>query len=185
MLPANFKLQYKREDIDAAVQRMGKEITDWAEKVWDESHTDLVAIPVLRGGIFFFADVVRHIDSSVEIAPIRTWVYESTENNVQRSEPRVSLEGVHARGRSVLLVDDICDSGKTLKLLTKTFLDAGALEVKSAVLVKRITDEQTFDPNWIGFSYRGPEWMVGYGMEDCNRWRNLPSIYIIQQGGKA
>ncbi|MBN8549808.1 MAG: hypothetical protein J0M12_10885 [Deltaproteobacteria bacterium] len=181
MIPANFKLQYKREDIDAAVKRMGEGITQWAKKVWDESHTDLVAIPVLRGGIFFFADVVRQIDASVEIAPIRTWVYESSENNVQREETRVSLEGVHVRGRTVLLVDDICDSGKTLKMLTKMFLEHGALEVRSAVLVKRILKEETFNPEWIGFSYHGPEWMVGYGMDDCNRWRNLPSIYIIQQ----
>jgi hypoxanthine phosphoribosyltransferase len=182
MLPTNFKLQYKQSDIDSAVQRMGKEISVWAHKVWDDSHTDIVTIPVLRGGIFFFADLVREINHSVEIAPIRTWVYESNENNVQRHEARVSLEGVHVRGRSVLLVDDICDSGKTLKLLTQTFKEGGALDVRSAVLVKRILDKETFDPEWVGFSYKGPEWMVGYGMEDCNRWRNLPSIYIIQQG---
>lgn len=181
MVPANFQLQYKREEIDAAVHRMGGEITTWAKQVWQESHSDVVAIPVLRGGIFFFADVVRQIDASVEIAPIRTWVYESVENNVQREEARVSLEGVHVRGRSVLLVDDICDSGKTLKLLTKMLYEQGALEVKSAVLVKRILKEETFNPDWIGFSYHGSEWMVGYGMEDCNRWRNLQSIYVIRQ----
>jgi hypoxanthine-guanine phosphoribosyltransferase len=39
----------------------------------------------------------------------------------------------------------------------------------------------TFDPNWIGFQYEGPEWFVGYGMDDCDRWRNLGSIYIIQK----
>lgn len=181
MLPANFKLQYTREDIDAAVRRLGQDITAWAHSVWDESHTDLVVIPVLRGGIFFFADLVRHIDASVEIAPVRTWVYESTDNNLQRREVRVSMEDVHVRGRAVLLVDDICDSGKTLKILSKAFYDAGALNVRSAVLVKRTLEKATFDPEWVAFEYRGPEWMVGYGMEDCNRWRNLPSIYIIQQ----
>lgn len=181
MIPQNFKLQFTREEIDAAVRRMGSEITVWARRTWEESHTDLIAVPVLRGGIFFFADVVRQIDASVEIAPVRTWVYESTENNVKRSEPRIDMQGVHVRGRSVLLVDDICDSGKTLKLLTETFKAAGALEVKSAVLVKRVLGEETFNPDWAGFSYEGPEWFVGYGMEDCNRWRNLPSIYLIQQ----
>lgn len=181
MLPANFKLQYTREDIDAAVRRLGQDITAWAHSVWEESHTDLVVIPVLRGGIFFFADLVRHIDASVEIAPVRTWVYDPRDNNSQHSEVRVSMEDVHVRGRSVLLVDDICDSGKTLKILTKAFSNAGALNVRSAVLVKRLMDKTTFDPDWTAFEYPGLEWMVGYGMDDCNRWRNLPSIYIIQQ----
>ena len=181
MVPANFKLLYDQKAIAESVARMGREITAWAETVWQESHTDVVTIPVLRGGIFFFADLVREIRPSVEIAPIRTWVYESEKNNVQHEQAKISLEGVHVKGRSVLLVDDICDSGKTLKMLSETFLGLGALDVRSAVLVKRVMDQETFNPTWVGQLYRGPEWMVGYGMEDCNRWRNLPSIYIIQQ----
>ncbi len=181
MIPSNFKLQYTPQQIESQVKRLGEDISAWANAVWQDSHTDLVTIPVLRGGIFFFADLVRQIQSSVEIAPVRTWVYESGDNNVQRTEARVSMEDVHVRGRSVLLVDDICDSGKTLKLLTKAFYDAGALKVRSAVLIKRVLEEETFNPEWAAFEYKGPEWMVGYGMEDCNRWRNLPSIYIIQQ----
>lgn len=179
MLPANFKLQYRRAEINDAIARMGSEISAWAKQVWDESHSDLVAIPVLRGGIFFFADVVRQIDASVEIAPVRAWAYDASENSA--AESGVHAEDVHVKGRSVLLIDDICDSGRTLQLLTKTFREAGALDVRSAVLIKRVLATETFNPNWVGFSYQGPEWMVGYGMDDCNRWRNLDSIYIIQQ----
>lgn len=181
MIPANFKLLYSEQQIAESVARMGADISVWADEVWRRSHTDIITIPVLRGGIFFFADLVRKINHSVEIAPVRTWAYTNTENGVQRPEVKVSLDDVPAQGRSVLLIDDICDSGRTLAVLKQALLDAGALEVRSAVLIKRVLDQKTFEPDWVGFSYTGHEWFVGYGMEDCERWRNLPSSYIIQQ----
>src|SRR5687768_15311755 len=108
MTPSNFKLLYSREEIGKAVERVGTEIDAWARATWDDSHTDILAIPILRGGLFFFSDLVREIQHSVEIAPARTWAYEDTENNVQRSQVRVNIESVPAKGRNVLLVDDIC-----------------------------------------------------------------------------
>jgi hypoxanthine phosphoribosyltransferase len=167
--------------IAEAVSRMGAEMTAWANDIWKSSHTDVIAIPVLRGGIFFFADIVRQIRHSVEIAPVQTWSYTSVENAVPRDEVGVNIAGVAPRGRSILLVDDICDSGRTLKVLKETLLAAGAHEVRSAVLIKRVLDQETFDPEWVGFAYSGSEWFVGYGMEDCGRYRNLPDAYVIKQ----
>lgn len=181
MLPANFKTLYSDEQIANAVKRIGTEINVWAENIWKQSHTDLLTIPVLRGGIFFFADLVRQIQASVELAPARAIAYVDGQNEAQTTQVKINIDGVPAKGRSVLLVDEICDSGRTLKILSQTLLGAGAVEVKSAVLVKRIIDKETFNPDWVGFEYRGPEWLVGYGMDDNNRWRNLSSIYIIRQ----
>ncbi|RIL12387.1 MAG: hypothetical protein DCC75_00580 [Proteobacteria bacterium] len=183
-IPSNFQLVYQPQAIAGAVERMGRDIGVWADQVWRESHTDLLAIPILRGAIFFFADLVRAIPHSVEIAPARTWAYEDTENNKQRPQVQVNLEQVPAKGRSVLLVDDICDSGRTLHVLKQALLQAGARVVKSAVLVKRELPGENMDPDWIGFTYKGPEWLVGYGMDDCDRFRNLPGVYTILQAEK-
>ncbi|MCB0332119.1 MAG: hypothetical protein KDD55_01400 [Bdellovibrionales bacterium] len=180
-LPHSFKLEYSHTHIKEQVAHLGKEISVWANQVWEDSHTDLLTIPVLRGGIFFFADLVREITSSVEIAPAQTWAYELEQNAVMRSEIKVRIDDVPAKGRSILLIDDICDSGKTLAALSESMREAGAVEVKSAVLIRRSIEDQAFTPDWVGFEYVGPEWFVGYGMEDSGRWRNLPDIYIIQQ----
>ncbi len=179
MIPTSFRLLYSDEDIQKAVRRLGAEIGDWANGTWDESHTDLLAIPILRGGLFFFADLVREVSQSVEIAPARTWAYEDNENAVQKMQVKVNIDSVPAKGRNILLVDDICDSGRTLKVLKQHLLDAGARVVRSAVLVRRKLKDAVFEPDWIGFEYDGSEWLVGYGMDDCDRWRNLPSIHII------
>jgi len=111
---------------------------------------------------------------------VSAWSYETGEN-VQRDSVSVNAGKVAVEGRSILIVDDVCDSGRTLAELTEYFTKLGAASVRSAVLIKRMMPHPTFDPNWIGFQYEGPEWFVGYGMDDCDRWRNLGSIYIIQK----
>ncbi|WKZ56219.1 MAG: phosphoribosyltransferase family protein [Bdellovibrionota bacterium] len=180
-LPPHFQQVFSGEQIDEAVKRMGRAISVWAEEVWQSSHTEILTIPVLRGAIFFYADLVRAITRSVEIAPTRTWAYE--DNAVQRSDLRMHLDEVPAAGRAVLIVDDICDTGRTLEKLSQGLKAAGAREVRSAVMVRRILDTQTFKPDWQGFEYPGAEWLVGYGMDDNNQFRNLHQICAIRQVG--
>jgi len=181
--PDNFKLLHSPEEISQAVHRLGVEVTGWAETVWQEQGRDIIAIPVLRGGIFFFADLVRQIGRSVEMAPVQTWAYEQGQNEMQKE--RVEIRGeVGAKDRSVLLIDDVCDSGRTLKALTERMYEIGAKEVKSAVLLKRSIEQKIFEPDYIGFEYPGTEWFVGYGMEDRERWRNLPAIFTLHETNK-
>jgi len=180
-IPKNFQLCYTPEDISKAVSKLGGEISKWSKEIWDDSHTDVVAVPILRGGIFFFADLVRAIEGSVEIAPVKAWGYVTGQIQQALDKVTVDVSSIPANGRRILLVDDICDSGRTLAELTSKLKEAGALEVRSAVLIKRELEEETFSPDWVGFPYPGPEWFVGYGMEDSERWRNLPAVYIIKQ----
>ena len=180
-IPSQFQLQYPEDRIASAVERLGGEISSWAEIVWQRSHTDILALPVLRGGIFFFADLVRCIRTSVEMAPVQSRAYVPGKNEVQLDDVSVNVAGVPVAGRCVLLVDDICDSGRTLRALSDALTVAGAAEVKSAVLIQRALKEPMFNPDYSGFLYEGPEWFVGYGMEDSNRWSNLPDIYTIRR----
>jgi hypoxanthine phosphoribosyltransferase len=181
-IPPHFHPLYSATQIQQAVGRLGKEISVWAAGVWKNSHTDILTVPVLRGGIFFYTDLVRQIDLSVELVPTTSRGYEDSANNVQRSELTVDLAQIPARGRSILLIDDICDSGRTLAVMSTRLRDAGADDVRAAVLVSRAISKPACKPQWIGFEYAGPEWLVGYGMDDCNRYRNLDSIYIIRNG---
>ena len=64
--------------------------------------------------------------------------------------------------------------------MTRALLNAGAAEVKAAVLIQRVVAQQAFTPDWSGFVYPGPEWFVGYGLEDKNWWRNLKAVYCME-----
>ncbi len=182
-IPANFSNVFAEKEIATRVRAMGSEINSWCEGVWRDSHTDVLAVPVLRGGIFFFADLVRQVQCSVEVAPIRTEAYEAGENAKQKNQVAIFAEKLAVKGRVVLLVDDVCDSGRTLEALEKELLERGAREVRTAVLIRRLLDTPSFVPCWVGFQYKGPEWFVGYGMDDNERWRNLPSVYVIKRDG--
>ena len=178
-IPANFQLQYSREQIASRVKELGAEIDQWAKSVWTESRTDVVAIPVLRGGVYFFADLSREISSSIEIAPVKTSAYDAGSNAPKEVTVEQFADPVQIKGRVVLIVDDVCDSGRTLEQLEKALLERGAREVRSVVLVRRLLPRPTFVPCWVGLEYTGPEWFVGYGMDDSERYRNLPDVYII------
>jgi len=178
-IPQEGKLEYSRAQIGAEVARIGSEVAVWAAEVAARG-SDLLVIPILRGGIIFFADLVRQVKVSVEIAPARAWAYSTDQFATQRDKISVAVEGVPAQGRSLLIVDDICDSGRTLKVMTESLLKKGAREVRSAVVIKRVLEEHSFKPDWVAFNYKGPEWFVGYGMEDREKWSNLPEIYTIK-----
>ncbi len=178
MLPSYFRLQYPAQDIQQQTERIGIEATVWANAISAQGR-DIIAVPVLRGGIYFFADLMRQINGSIEMAPVRTRSYVDSVNAAQRDRVEIQLDGLDVSGRALLLVDDICDSGRTLKVLKEHLLEKGASEVRSAVLIRRIHDASVFEPDWSAFHYDGLEWFVGYGMEDQNRWTNLPDIYTI------
>jgi hypoxanthine phosphoribosyltransferase len=178
-IPANFRIQYSQQQILSRVKELGAEIDEWCKSVWRESRTDVVAIPVLRGGVYFFADLSRHIGSSIEIAPVKTSAYDAGTNAAKEVTVDQFADPVQIKGRVVLVVDDVCDSGRTLEQLERSLLERGAREVRTVVLVRRLLPRPTFVPCWVGLEYSGPEWFVGYGMDDNERYRNLPDVYVI------
>ena len=179
MIPNTYKLQYSKEQIKEAVSRIGKQIAEWAKAVQQLTQKEVVAIPVLRGGIFFFADLARKVPASLEIVPGRSRAYQINQNAAQLDRVKITIENENLKDRSILLVDDICDSGRTMHSLKNYLIAEGVSEVKSAVLIHRLVEDSLFTPDWVGFEYKGDDWFVGYGMEDHNRWSNLPDIYTI------
>ena len=174
--PQNYKILYPKEQIDARIAELAKDIGSWAAACKEKDGKDILSLPVMSGAIFFYADLVRAINTSVEVTPISARSYV---NNSQQQQVDIELANVRVQGRSVLLVDDICDSGRTLEKLKATLEAEGASEIRSAVLLERKKSTEYFRPDYIGFEYEGDEWFVGYGMDDKERFRNLPEIYVI------
>ena len=180
-IPGHYTLIYSDSTIRTKVSQLAREVETWCGEVAESG--DVLAIPILRGGIYFFADLTRQIGCSVEVAPGRARAYEEGKNATSRSELYINLDGVSVSGRHVLLVDDICDSGRTLDKLVAYILAQGAESVRSAVLIHRVTASSSFVPDWVGFEFEGSDWFVGYGMDDCGRYSNLPHIYTMKPEG--
>lgn len=178
-IPSHYNLIYSRIQINEAVKTISRQISPWLKEVKDQTDQDVLALPVMRGGMFFFCDLARQLDYSVDLRLARTWGYNVGSQNASK-EIKIDLSDVEPKDRSILLIDDICDSGRTLKALQQSLLKAGARAVRSAVLIRRLIEPMTYEPEYCGFEFLGQDWFVGYGMEDNERWRNLPEIYTIE-----
>ena len=174
--PAGSKLLFSGDEIAAAVDRVAGEI----RTVYGDE--ELTVVAVLHGGLVFAADLLRRLDMPVRLGVVLASSYrgpstEPGELHVQ-FQPQLDL-----RGRHVLLLDDILDTGRTLAAVRADLLARGAASIAIAVLLDKPSRRQVD----VRADYRGlvvPDvFVVGYGLDFDGRWRNLPDIVALPQGG--
>jgi hypoxanthine phosphoribosyltransferase len=162
------------DDLRTRVAELGRQIAiDYAGR-------DPLLVGILKGAFVFMADLVRAIEAPVEIDFMAVSSYGSATrtSGIVRIVKDLDLD---LDGRHVLLVEDIIDSGLTLAYLRKTLAarQPASLEV-CALLVRDATlrvDVSTL--KYIGFRIPD-EWVVGYGLDAAQRWRNLPDVRVWQ-----
>ncbi len=163
------RVVYSEEEIARRVTEMGHEI---AQVYSDED--DLLVLGLLKGSFIFLADLVRAIDRPLHVDFLQASSYGSGKVSTGRVElvydPEADLEG-----RSVILVEDIVDSGNTMNRLIP-ILEARkpkSLEI-CALLHKRITT-LVKQPRWVGFDAPS-EFLIGYGLDYSENFRHVPYI---------
>lgn len=176
-IPNDYEIAYSKSEIIKRVNELGAEVNGWINSIKNDKNIseDVLAIPVLSGAIFFFSDLIRDIEFSVEVTPVTAKSYIS---NNHQSEVELELGKLRVQGKHVLIIDDICESGRTLEKLKATLEAEGAREVKSAVLISRPQAKTSHIADFSGFEHPNTDWLVGYGMDDNGRYRNLKDIYI-------
>jgi len=142
-----------------------------------------IAVVVLQGGFIFAADLLRQLPAAyaIDVAFLRCQSYGSG----TRSSGRVMLlqdidSEIDLRGRTVLLIDDILDSGLTLEYLVDHLRRRGAKRIRVCVLLHRNPSAKTnrIEPDFAGFSVRS-EFVVGYGLDYAGRFRHLPGLAAL------
>jgi hypoxanthine phosphoribosyltransferase len=146
-----------------------------------------VAVVVLQGAFVFAADLLRHLPAALglEIAFLRCESYGAQ----TRSKGRVMLlqdldSSLDLRGRTVLLVDDILDTGLTLHFLARRLRSRGAARIRICALLRRRGGirYRSVKPEFVGFEV-GPEFFVGYGLDLAGKYRHLPDLMALVQDG--
>lgn len=166
------KVLFSREEISERVKEMGIEISDaYKEK-------DLVVVSLLRGSFIFCSDLVRDLSIPVEIDFITTASYgndEISSGNVQIvHDLRADI-----KDKDVLIVDDIADSGYTLKNVILHLNAKNPRSVKVCVMLDKPSRRQVdLTPDFVGFSI--PDvFIVGYGLNYGDYYRNVPYIFTF------
>ncbi len=162
------------ESIQARVEEMASQV---AEHYQDGR--PLTIVGVLTGSLMFLADLVRHLDLPLRIGLIQASSYRGA--TTEPGELRVNPELVpDVRGRHVLLLDDILDTGRTLHTIAGHIRELGAASVRVAVLLRKQGRQQVaFEPDHCGFDIPN-EFVVGYGLDYNDEYRNLPYIAVLR-----
>jgi hypoxanthine phosphoribosyltransferase len=136
-----------------------------------------VLLVLLDGAAVFAADLMRAIPlPGVRVHYLRAASYGAA----RHSSGSVGLEPLPSglAGESVVIVDDILDSGRTLAAVSAAVEAAGAARVRICVLLDKPTGREVpVRADWIGFTI-GPGFIVGYGLDDAGRFRHLPDICL-------
>jgi hypoxanthine phosphoribosyltransferase len=158
-------------------QQIQDKVTEMAHAI-DFKHTsndEVVMICVLNGGFMFFSDLVKNISTDVEIDFMRAKSY----NGQDQGEVYISKDiETNIEGKYVYIVDDFYDSGTTLDYIVDHLLK---FNPKSIELVTLLTRDISPLPEYTlhyGFIIRD-EWVVGYGMDNNKKERNLDYIYAL------
>lgn len=159
-----------------AIARRVRELAQQLQS--DYQREELVVVSLLNGTVMFLADLIRHLEMPLRLDFIGVSSYgEGTTSGdlVFTKELRLDV-----RGREVLLVDDILDTGKTLCRVLKRLRALRPRRVRVCVfLEKAARRKEQVQADYIGFSIPD-EFVVGYGMDYAERYRNLPFVGILR-----
>ena len=176
---ANLEVLYTESQIADRIDALGAEITrEYAGK-------ELVLVSVLKGSCVFLADLMRSIDLQLTIDFMSVSSYKNELKSTGDVEILKDLSN-SIRGKDVLVVEDIIDTGLTLSRLLEILGSRGANSIKLATFLDkpepRIRKELKID--YTGFVVPN-KFVVGYGLDAAGRYRNLPFIAVVKDPSKA
>ena len=160
------------EAIQKRVAELGAELTEFYKG------KPLTVICLLNGALPFAADLMRAIDLPLWYDSFAVSSYVNTKSTGEL-KVRSALK-LPVKDRHILLIDDVLDTGFTLKCIIRDFKDMGAASIKSCVLLNKDVEHKLFaEPDWVGFNINN-EFVVGYGLDYNEEYRNLPYIGKLQ-----
>ncbi|RME95540.1 MAG: hypoxanthine phosphoribosyltransferase [Verrucomicrobia bacterium] len=144
----------------------------------DHAHADLLVVPILTGTLMFMADLLRHLTMPLRLDFVGVSSYrEGTRPAELVFTKELRLE---ARGRDVLLVDDILDTGNTLAAVQERIRRLKPRRLRTCVLLdKPARRQQPVYVDYVGFEIPN-EFVVGYGLDYAERYRNLPFVGVLK-----
>jgi hypoxanthine phosphoribosyltransferase len=140
---------------------------------------EFTIISLINGAVMFTADLMREIDNPVRLDCIRVSSYGAKTKSIGTPQVIYSLT-LDIKGRHVLLIDDILDTGKTLSLVCKLIRDLKPASLRTCVLLdKKERREVSIEADFVGFSIPN-KFVVGYGLDFAERYRNLPCVGVLK-----
>lgn len=161
-----------RARIEQRVAELGSEISR------DFQGTELIVLCVLKGAVFFTTDLVQTltVDVSIDFIQVSSYGSQKQSSGVVTilKEPQLDMHE-----RAVLIVEDIIDSGMSMREVHRYIRSRGASTVKVATFLDKPKSRKVpFEADYIGFTIE-PQFVVGYGLDFAEKYRNLTEIQVL------
>lgn len=161
---------------ESEIQEKVKYLAEQINK--DYAGKDIVLMIILKGSVVFSADLMRYLNVNVSLDFMQVSSYGSSSVS---GELKILKDGqIDVNGKNVIIAEDIIDSGNTLSALVKLLKKRGANVEICTLLSKSARRETQVDVKYEGFEIPD-EFVVGYGMDYDERFRNLPYIGILKR----
>lgn len=166
------KILFDESDIKNCIKRLASEIDKYYKG------KDFVLVSLLRGSFIFAADLVREIESMVNIDFITTSSYDNEKISSGFVEIVYDLRE-DIKGKDVLVVDDILDSGKTMRHVVEYLKERKPSSIKTCVLLDKPSRRtENIEADFVGFTI-DDVFIVGYGLNYGDYYRNIPYIFTF------
>ncbi len=167
------ELLFSREAVQEQIKQLALRISS------DYEGRDLVLIGVLNGAVFFLSDLARNISIPLKIDFVRASSYGSGRESSGTVRLTKDVE-IPLQGKSVILIEDIVDSGLTIDRLIKAIEEKSPESIRVCALIDK-TERRRTDVEIHYCGYRIEEgFVVGYGLDYDENYRNLPDIYVLK-----
>ncbi|MGI6161889.1 MAG: hypoxanthine phosphoribosyltransferase [Christensenellales bacterium] len=162
------------EEIIGRIKQLGKQITQ------DYKGKDILMVGILRGAVMFYSDLVKNVDLFVEFdfMAVSSYGASTRSSGVVRLVKDLELE---IEDKHVIIIEDIVDTGLTLKYLLENLGSRRPLSVKTCCLLDKPSRRKTdIKVDYVGFVVPDA-FLIGYGLDYNQKYRNLPYIGILKQ----
>lgn len=167
------KILVSEEEIESIVSRLGEEISrDYADK-------NLVLVSVLKGSVMFTVDLSKKINTVCEMEFVRTYSYGNGIESTGKVQMLVDFDRPDFAECDFLIIEDIVDSGNTLKFLVEHLQGKGARSVKTCTLLDKPSRRKVdFQPDYVG-TVIPDEFVFGYGLDLFEKYRDIPYVAVV------
>lgn len=171
---------FSAEQIAARVENLAADIV--ADSA--DSKGELLVVVILKGSFVFAADLIRALERAGASAQVDFVTLSSYGTGTQSSGSVTLTHDLveEVEGRSVLIVDDVLESGRTLAFARDTLRERGAESVRTCLLLDKPEKRNVpIEADYVGFTI-GDSFVVGYGLDLAHRYRGLPYIGVVRTG---
>ncbi|GAB4189181.1 MAG: hypoxanthine phosphoribosyltransferase [Phycisphaeraceae bacterium] len=172
-----------RDTIQRRIDELAVTIAKDLEAETADGPGEITLVPILTGSIIFLADLIRRLPIPMQIRVMTVTSYPGTATTSQGASIEASLTKLpeDLSNNHVLVIDDILDSGNTLRQVRQTIEKRNPISLRTCVLLrKQIPSAMSFPVDYVAFDIPN-EFVVGYGLDYNDYYRNLPDIVTLKQ----